>query len=82
MRLPQPAPGMLQHIASRYGVLPQDLWVVGLCQPHIQAGLAIGAHVALVAPAPALHVTCTQCADTRLPRYPSWHTLAQALAPD
>lgn len=78
----KPAPGMLQQIATRYGVTPDELWVVGLCQPHIQAGLAVGAKVALVTPDPSLHMQCTLCAESQLPRYPHWMALARALAPD
>ena len=64
------------------GSPPQELWVVGLCQPHIQAGLAVGAKVALVMPDPSLHIDCTLCAESPLPRYANWMALAHALAPD
>ncbi len=78
----KPAPGLLLQIAARCGVAPQELWVVGLCQAHIQAGLAVGAKVALVMPDPSLHIDCTPCAQSPLPRYANWMALAHALAPD
>ena len=78
----KPAPGLLLQIAARCGVAPQELWVVGLCQAHIQAGLAVGAKVALVMPDPSLHIDCTLCAESPLPRYANWMALAHALAPD
>ena len=56
--------------------------MVGLCQAHIQAGLAVGAKVALVMPDPSLHIDCTLCAESPLPRYANWMALAHALAPD
>ena len=78
----KPAPGLLLQIAARCGVAPQELWVVGLCQAYIQAGLAVGAKVALVMPDPSLHIDCTPCAQSPLPRYANWMALAHALAPD
>ena len=78
----KPAPGLLLQIAARCGIAPQELWVVGLCQAHIQAGLAVGAKVALVMPDPSLHIDCTPCAQSPLPRYANWMALAHALAPD
>ena len=77
----KPAPGLLLQIAARCGVAPQELWVVGLCQAHIQAGLAVGAKVALVMPDPSLHIDCTLCAESPLPRYANWMALAHAPGP-
>jgi hypothetical protein len=33
-------------------------------------------------PDPSLHIDCTLCAESPLPRYANWMALAHALAPD
>ena len=78
----KPAPGLLEQIATRYGATPQEIWVVGPSESHIQAGLAIGAHVALVAPDPGLPPADMPAGQGPLPRYADWQALAQALAPN
>ena len=76
----KPAPGMLEQIAARYGAEPQEMWVIGQCKHHIQAGQALGTHVALVH-LPDCHPSCSACTEgAQVPRYASWHALAQALA--
>lgn len=77
----KPAPGMLQEIANRYGALPHEMWVIGQCQTHIQAGLTLGAQVAWVQPVADQHPSCATCIPGDIPRYPHWQALAQALAP-
>lgn len=75
----KPAPGLLLQIAARYGVEPQDVWVIGQEAEHLQAGAAMQARLAWV----------TQgCEDDNVQEIPldaqhyaSWADLAQALAP-
>lgn len=53
----KPAPGLLEQICDRYGVEPQDVYVVGSCVAHVQAGAALGAKVHLVCTGQSAHVT-------------------------
>lgn len=76
----KPAPGLMLQIASRYGAEPHEVWVVGQDRQHLEAGAAMGAHLAWVEqgsdapmPAPAL--------PGHVQRYSDWAALAQALAP-
>lgn len=75
----KPAPGMLQQIASRYGAEPHEIWAIGQSSAHIQAGQALGAHVALVDVDMPLPPSITPCTDPQVPRYAGWLALAQAL---
>lgn len=49
----QPAPGLMQQIAERYGAESHETWVIGSCADHLQAGAHLGAH---------LHLVCAQTA--------------------
>lgn len=44
----KPAPGLLRQIGERYGAEPHEIWAIGSCASHMQAGAALGAHLHLV----------------------------------
>ena len=75
----KPAPGLLQQIAARYGVEPQEVWVIGQEAEHLQAGAAMQAHLAWVKQGcegdNALHIPAEALT------YASWAEVAEALAP-
>lgn len=41
----KPAPGLLLQIGERYGATPDEIWVIGSCAAHMQAGAHLGAHL-------------------------------------
>ena len=44
----KPAHGLLRQISERYGAEPDEIWVIGSCVAHMQAGAQLGAHLQLV----------------------------------
>ncbi|MDO4592721.1 MAG: HAD-IIIA family hydrolase [Comamonadaceae bacterium] len=75
----KPAPGLMQQIASRYGAEPHEVWVIGQEARHLQAGEAMGAHLAWLQLQPTAEVPE---AMRGAQSYPSWKALADALVPD
>ncbi|MGE8397364.1 MAG: D-glycero-alpha-D-manno-heptose-1,7-bisphosphate 7-phosphatase [Comamonas sp.] len=76
----KPAPGLMQQIATRYGVEPHQIWVIGQDAKHLQAGAAMDAHLVW------LHLG-QESADIDMlgqdvQQFGSWQAVANALAPD
>lgn len=75
----KPAPGLLQQIAMRYGAQPHEIWVIAQDTVHLQAGRALGAHLAWVG---STETVPAANSGTDVPIvYASWQMLADALAP-
>ncbi len=70
----KPAPGLLRQIADRYGAEPHEIWVIGSCAEHLQAGAELGAHLEFVGavrgalPFPVdVHASLSALVDSLLP---------------
>lgn len=74
----KPAPGLLQQIAMRYGAQPHEIWAIAQDTVHLQAGCALGAHLAWVGPTGTMS---TADLGRDVPVYTCWQDLADALAP-
>lgn len=75
----KPAPGLLQQIATRYGVEPQEVWVIGQEAKHLQAGQAMGAHLLRLQCDEALPLDEAWPSD--VVTLTSWQAVADVLAP-
>ena len=76
----KPAPGLLQQVAARYGVQPHEVWVIGQERSHIEAGEAMGAHLAVIDSPPGSD--WVDALGSAVAVYPDWQAVADALAPD
>lgn len=77
-RCRKPAPALFEQIAERYGVQKPEIWAIGSGVEHVQAGSAVGAHLAFIESGAAVD-------PQRLPahcrRYPNLQAVVEDLLP-
>ena len=81
----KPGTALFEQIAERFGVEGQQLWVIGSCVAHLQAGAAMGARLHLVCTGASAGVSLDGELPPGLPagtrRHASLAALADALVP-
>ncbi len=80
----KPGTLLFEQIAERFGVEGHQLWVIGSCVAHLQAGEAMGARLSLVCTGASARVPVQGDLPGGIPagtrRYASLAALAEALA--
>ena len=81
----KPGTALFEQIAERFGVEGHQLWVIGSCVAHLQAGAAMGARLHLVCTGASAGVSLDGELPPGLPagtrRHASLAALADALVP-
>ncbi|WP_027015190.1 D-glycero-alpha-D-manno-heptose-1,7-bisphosphate 7-phosphatase [Comamonas composti] len=82
----KPGKALFEQIAERFGVDGRELWVMGSCAAHLQAGAAMGARLFLVCTGASADVALDGALPPGIPagtrRFASLEALADMLVPE